>query len=104
MKEDRGAPGVTTAMGGAVGVFPPCCLYYCRLAICLAPSSLKRGKTKTPAMLPLYFSSSPFDSPMQKSGWRKPFGMMIVVEKQKEEQCVAACSNSSSTWLRSLVL
>ncbi|MGO7793211.1 hypothetical protein ACC703_38490, partial [Rhizobium ruizarguesonis] len=35
-------------------------------------------------MLPLNFSYRPLDSPMQKSGWRKPFGMMIVVEKLRQ--------------------
>ena len=84
---------LTAFSGGRYVARPP----LLPLASCLAPSSLKRGKTKIPAMLPLYFSSSPFDSPMQNSGWRRPFGMMIVVEKQKQEQCVAACSNSSST-------
>lgn len=40
----------------------------CRLAVWFAPSSLKRGKMKTPAILPLNFSSTPLDSPMQKTG------------------------------------
>jgi hypothetical protein len=55
---------------------------------------VKRGNKKTPVMLPECFASVPIDSPMQKSGWRCPFGRTTVVEKQNDDDVVAACSNS----------